>query len=209
MLPSASASLYSGVIPKRGVLYTIHILGLFRRRAEAVGDLDLSVAVLVAVHLDLLYQELHQLAALFERFASVLFDLLDALSERQEPRLGGLCRQLVLFFATDIRFDRSNKELEVLHLVLEVHQVDFKLFLVEMPLGVELDVPALLGLLGGEASHKGSVALFEVLALGIFGQLYSDALKHLSWVLEKAPHGHSIPALQATPLARARTSGWS
>jgi hypothetical protein len=61
------------------------------------------VAVLVAVHLDLLYQELHQLAALFERFASVLFDLLDALSERQEPRLGGLCRQLVLFFATDIR----------------------------------------------------------------------------------------------------------
>jgi hypothetical protein len=60
------------------------------------------VAVLVAVHLDLLYQELHQLAALFERFASVLFDLLDALSERQEPRLGGLCRQFVLFFATAI-----------------------------------------------------------------------------------------------------------
>jgi hypothetical protein len=66
--------------------------------------------------------------------------------------------------------------------------VDFKLFLVEMPLGVELDVPALLGLLGGEASHKVSVALFEVLALGIFGQLYSDALKDLSRVLEKAPH---------------------
>jgi hypothetical protein len=53
--------------------YTIHTLGLFRRRAEAVGNLDLSVTVLVAVHLDLLYQELHQLAALFERFASVLF----------------------------------------------------------------------------------------------------------------------------------------
>src|SRR5215207_8465707 len=188
MLPSASASLYSGVIPKRGVLYTIHILGLFRRRAEAVGDLDLSVAVLVAVHLDLLYQELHQLAALFERFASVLFDLLGTLSERQEPRLGGLCRQLVIYFATDIGFDRSNQELEVLHLVLEVHEVDFKLFLVEMPLGVELDVPTLLGLLGGEASRKGSVALFEVLALDIFGQLYSDALKDLSWVLEKAPH---------------------
>jgi hypothetical protein len=64
------------------VLYTIHILGLFARWAEAVGNLDLSVAVLVAVHLDLLYQQLYQLAALFERFASVLFDLLDALSER-------------------------------------------------------------------------------------------------------------------------------
>src|SRR5215213_11048392 len=171
-----------------GVLYTIHILGLFRRWAEAVGNLDLSAAVLVAVHLDLLYQELHQLAALFERFASVLFNLLDALSERQEPHLGGLCRQLVLFFATDIRFDRSNQELEVLHLDLEVHHVDFKLFLVEMPLGVELDVPALLGLLGGEASRKGSVALFEVLALGIFDQLHPDALKNLSWVLQKAPH---------------------
>ena len=66
--------------------------------------------------------------------------------------------------------------------------MDFKLFLVEMPLGVELDVPALLGLLGSEASRKGSVALFEVLALGILGQLCSDALKNLSWVLEKAPH---------------------
>ena len=72
----------------------MHILGLFRRRAEAVGNLDLSVVVLVAVHLNLLYQELHQLAALFERFVSVLFDLLDALSKPQEPRLGGLCRQM-------------------------------------------------------------------------------------------------------------------
>ncbi len=78
------------------MLYSVHILGLFRRRAEAVGNLDLSVAVLVAVHLDLLYQELHQLTALCERLASVLFDLLDALSERQEPRLGGLRRELLL-----------------------------------------------------------------------------------------------------------------
>jgi hypothetical protein len=138
----------------------MHILGLFRRRAEAVGNLDLSVTVLVAVHLDLLYQELHQLAALFERFASVLFDLLDALPERQEPRLGGLCRQLVLFFAGEIGLDRGDKELEVLHLILEVRQVDFELFLVEVPLGVELDVPALLGLLGGEASREGSVTFF-------------------------------------------------
>ena len=91
MLPKPPPYLSTGVIPERGVLYAIHNSGLFRRRAEAVGNLDLSVAVLVAVHLDLLYQELHQLAALFERFASVLFDLLDALSERQEPRLGGLC----------------------------------------------------------------------------------------------------------------------
>jgi hypothetical protein len=33
-------------------------------------------------------------------------------------------------------------------------------FHVEVPLGVELDVPALLGLLGGEASREGSVTFF-------------------------------------------------
>ena len=56
-------------------MYTIHTLGLFGRRAEAVGDLDLGMAVLVGIHGDLLYQELHQFAALFERLLSVLFDL--------------------------------------------------------------------------------------------------------------------------------------
>jgi hypothetical protein len=99
---------------------TVHTLDLFGRRAEAVGDLNLGVVVLVAVHVDPLYQELHQLAAPFKRLLSVTLDLLDALPERQEPRLGGLCRQLVLFFPGDIGLDRGDQELEVLHLVLEV-----------------------------------------------------------------------------------------
>ena len=83
------------------------------------------MAVLVAVHVDPLYYEPHQLAALFERLLGVGFDLFDALPERQEPRLGGLCRQLVLFFPGDIGLDGGDQEFEVLHLVLEVRQVDF------------------------------------------------------------------------------------
>jgi hypothetical protein len=79
------------------VLYAIHTVS-DSSGAEAVGNVNLSVAVLGAVHLDLLYQELHQFTALCECLASVLFDLLDTLPERQEARLGGLCRQLVLFF---------------------------------------------------------------------------------------------------------------
>ena len=88
--------------------------------------------------------------ALSERLLSVPFDFGYALPERDEPRVRRLGKLCLLAPLGEAGLQGLYQEPQVVRLVLEVGQVDLKLRLGDVPLGVEPNVAVLLGLLGGQ-----------------------------------------------------------
>lgn len=157
-------------------------------RSEPVGDLHSRPTVLAAAHPDSLYEELRQLAAGLEGFLCVLFDPREVLPQGEKPGLGSVRHLCIRFLAGEARLGGGDQLPYVVHLVLEVGQVDLEHQVVDEPLRVELDEAPLLALFGRQALREGRVALFEVLSPPIFpGELHSHSLEDLTGVLQEAP----------------------
>jgi hypothetical protein len=74
-------------------------------RPEAVGYPHVELAVLVPPGCDPGHEQLDELTAFLKGFFGVLLDLLEPLSERQEPRFGALGKLCLFAPISEVRLD--------------------------------------------------------------------------------------------------------